>query len=438
MIDAFLFIGLPYLSLAVCLFGCLWRWRFSRYTVSSLSSQFLEDRQLLWGSAPWHIGLSIILLGHLVAIVFPKIWASLLTIPGALMFVETVAIACSLLCVAGLSVLIVRRLTSARVQVVTTATDLVTTGLLLVQVVLGLLSAILYRFGATWSTGTITPYLWSLLTLHPDTSYVADFPTLFKLHLIGAWLLILLLPFSRLVHVLALPLGYLFRAPQLVLWNNPRHHEKALESVVRAESRREFLKGFAGLIVAGILLSLGAAGKMFNFFRGPVQDADAESALLGKKLRRLRQTAEERELELERRQKKQIFVAQYSELNETRGKYFIDYQMAPALAFKGTDGWPLLISAKCTHLGCTVGNEVDSQGRILCPCHVSYFSVQTGMPNPGAPAKAPLPHLTWALIDKNGTMITAGSADGKIVGQADPAAVIDCAVYVVKPVDTET
>ena len=118
--------------------------------------------------------------------------------------------------------------------------------------------------------------------------------------------------------------------------------------------------------------------------------APAESALLGKKLQRLQQTAEERSLELERQRNAMILVARYAELQENKGRYFIDYLMAPGLAFKGRDGVPIVLSAKCTHLGCTVGSEVDAQGRVLCPCHVSYFSVTTGEPNAGAPAKLPL------------------------------------------------
>jgi nitrate reductase gamma subunit len=39
-----------------------------------------------------------------------------------------------------------------------------------------------------------------------------------RFHLAGAWIVLALVPFTRLVHLLALPLGYLGRAPQKVVW----------------------------------------------------------------------------------------------------------------------------------------------------------------------------------------------------------------------------
>ena len=91
--------------------------------------------------------------------------------------------------------------------------------------------------------------------------------------------------------------------------------------------------------------------------------------------------------------------------------------MRPALAFRGDDGLPLLISAKCTHLGCTVGSQVDGEGRLLCPCHVSYFNLETGVPEPGSPAKAPLPRLGWVLRDAEGNLVASRSPAGQLAGE---------------------
>lgn len=433
MIDAFLLIGLPYLAIATAVIGGYWRWKNHRYTLSSLSSQFLEDRALKWGSAPWHIGIGIVLLGHLLAAIFPRAWSSLLTVPGMLLFIESVGVAGAVLALLGLGVLITRRLTSARIQAVTSSMDLMVVGLLFAQVFLGLMSALHFRYGAAWSTGTVVPYFWSLLTLRPDMAYVADFPALFKLHLAGAWLILLLLPFTRLMHMLALPLPYLWRAPQIVLWNTARRQRQAFAAAQRINSRREFVKGFAGLAGAAGLLGLGVSEKLLNFFKGPRPDAEAEAALLQKKLTRLQLTAEARQLELERQRKDLIVVARYAELTEKKGKYFIDYLMAPGLAFKDSRGIPIVISAKCTHLGCTVGSDADERGRILCPCHISYFDIRTGQPEPGAPARLPLPFLGWALVDATGRVVASQQPGGAPQGAIDPAVLAQCNLCITKP-----
>ena len=120
MLDPFLYIGLPYIAIIVAIVGCYRRAKLSKFSMSARSSQFLEDKQLLWGSAPWHIGILVVLLGHLVAGFLPQVWSSILTVAGVLITIETVGVACSLLAIAGLGLLIYRRITSARVQAVTT------------------------------------------------------------------------------------------------------------------------------------------------------------------------------------------------------------------------------------------------------------------------------------------------------------------------------
>lgn len=435
MIDGFLLIGLPYLAIVTAVVAGYWRWRAHRFTFSARSSQFLEARRLLWGSAPWHVGIFVVLLGHLLALFFPAAWAAAMSVPALLVTTEVVGAGAAVLSLIGLGLLVARRITSARVQAVTTTMDLVVVGLLFGQVALGLASAIQLRNGALWATGTAVPYIWSLLTLRPEMAWVADFPVLFKLHLAGAWLLVLLLPFTRLIHLLSLPLGYLWRAPQLVIWSSRRRRDHAVAATVAADSRRAFLKGAIGVTGAGGLMALGVSEKTMNFFKGPGADPEADTELLQKKLTRLQQTAEERALELERKSSSRILVARHADLSEQKGKYFIDYAMAPGLAFRGPDGLPIVRSAKCTHLGCTVGSELDAQGQILCPCHVSYFDVRTGAPAAGAPARLPLPEIGWALLDGTGAVVAAKEPGQPIQGVPTAEVLAGCTLYITRPAE---
>ncbi|MAE08392.1 MAG: nitrate reductase, partial [Bacteroidetes bacterium] len=52
MLNNFLFIGLPYMSITIMLVGSIVRYRSRGYQVSSLSSQFLESRKLFFGTNP--------------------------------------------------------------------------------------------------------------------------------------------------------------------------------------------------------------------------------------------------------------------------------------------------------------------------------------------------------------------------------------------------
>jgi nitrite reductase/ring-hydroxylating ferredoxin subunit len=197
------------------------------------------------------------------------------------------------------------------------------------------------------------------------------------------------------------------------------------------ETRRSFVKAAFGLIAGAALFSVGAFTRIFEFFFGPRLPDNERAEILGLRLKRMQSSVHLAELELEREQNAFTLIAPLSDLNASTGKYFIDYQMRPALAFVDDKGLPNLISAKCTHLGCTVGNQVEN-GRILCPCHISYFNITTGQPNSGAPAKLPLDHLEWVLMDKNKKIIARKDAQGKISGSTDAASIKGADVYVAK------
>ena len=95
MHDLFLFAALPYLALFSLVAGCLWRLRSRAFSYSALSSQFLEDKQLKWGSVPWHAGLFVLLAGHLVALCLPNLWQWLVSSRTVLLVIESIGAACA-------------------------------------------------------------------------------------------------------------------------------------------------------------------------------------------------------------------------------------------------------------------------------------------------------------------------------------------------------
>ncbi|MFV2091161.1 MAG: respiratory nitrate reductase subunit gamma, partial [Pseudomonadales bacterium] len=72
--------------------------------------------------------------------------------------------------------------------------------------------------GDAWRVGRPRIYLWSILALSPKTQAIAAMPLVIKLHVVGAFLIVLIFPFTRLVHLLVAPLHYLWRPYQVVMW----------------------------------------------------------------------------------------------------------------------------------------------------------------------------------------------------------------------------
>lgn len=217
-LDELLYAILPYVAFFTFFLATIERYRRGRYSYSSLSSQFLENRQHFWSLVPFHYGILVVLGGHLLGFLIPReilVWNS---VPLRLYFLEVTGLAFALLALVGLGAGVVRRLTESKVKMVTSLSDWIVLGMLLVQIGTGIYIALVHPWGSSWFASSATPYLWSLLKFNPDISYVTGMPYAVKTHIIGAWVLISFFPFTRLVHVLVIPNPYLWRKPQLVRW----------------------------------------------------------------------------------------------------------------------------------------------------------------------------------------------------------------------------
>lgn len=221
-LDDLLFGVFPYVAVAVAIVGTGWRFLSNRYSISSLSSQFLESSRLFWGSVPWHYGILIIIGGHVIGFLIPRSVLAWNGVPWRLYVLEISALAFGLLTLVGLVLLIFRRATSARIRVVTSGMDVVLLLVLLVQVIAGIYTAIVYRWGSSWYAAFAVPYLWSVIKLQPDISLVSNLPLMVQVHIIGAFVFVALIPFTRLIHFLTVPIQYLWRPYQLVIWNRKR------------------------------------------------------------------------------------------------------------------------------------------------------------------------------------------------------------------------
>lgn len=219
LFNNFFFIALPYIAVIVFLVGTIYRYRSSAYGYSSLSSQFLEGKNLFWGTIPFHIGILVVFLGHMIAFLFPRetlLWNSE---PVRLIILEVSAFIFGLSVLFGLINLFIRRITNDRLRVVTTKMDIFIMLFLIVEVVLGCWIALGYRWGSSWFAADLSPYLWSIVKLSPQIDAVSAMPIVIKLHIIIAFLIVLIFPFTRLVHFLVAPLHYITRPYQVVIWN---------------------------------------------------------------------------------------------------------------------------------------------------------------------------------------------------------------------------
>ena len=219
MLNSILFLVFPYLALAIFLIGSIYRYRTRGFQVSSLSSEFLERKRLFWGSQPFHWGLLVLFFGHLIAFLFPRALLAWNGEPVRLLILEISSFAFGLSAFIGLVLLIRRRMSSKMVQVVTNKMDMLVYTTLIVQIVTGLAVAYFERWGSSWFASVLTPYLRSLFAFSPDIAAVSTMPWIVQTHIISAFFIVAIIPFTRFMHFLVAPIDYLWRGYQLVIWN---------------------------------------------------------------------------------------------------------------------------------------------------------------------------------------------------------------------------
>lgn len=229
LLGQFLWVIFPYLALASFVIGHAYRYRWDQYGWTSGSSELLEKKMLVWGSILFHLGILAAFGGHVMGIIIPiqfyhamgfrDPWYEILSL-----YAGTAAGGAALI---GILIINIRRWFVKRLRTRTETIKFVVDALLLVVVALGLIVTLGYRVwvgdlglpGAAFFghpgfdyRHTIGPWFRSLFSFAPDPSLMASVAPIFKIHILFAFLLFGLWPYSHLVHVWSAPVGYLRRA----------------------------------------------------------------------------------------------------------------------------------------------------------------------------------------------------------------------------------
>ncbi len=204
-LDNFFFGMFPYVTIFTFFLVTIQRYRSKAYTYSSLSSQFLENRQHFWAMVPFHYGIISVLTAHFIWFLVPEtvLWWN--SVPARLYVMEVAMFIFGLMTFIGLVNIILRRRTNSMAKIVTSPADWWVLGFLTIQVATGLYTAYFYRWGSSWFAASLSPYLWSVIKLSPDLTYIVAMPFMVKAHIVSAYSIILLFPFTRLVHALVVP-----------------------------------------------------------------------------------------------------------------------------------------------------------------------------------------------------------------------------------------
>ena len=209
----------PYICLVVMVVGALYRYQTDQLRWTSKSSELLEKKMLTVGSMLFHVGIFFVLGGHIAGLLVPEEFYNTLGISAELYHGGAMVLggASGLVALAGISILLYRRIVNPRVRMNSDISDYISDGFLWVVIFLGLAFTLGYSLinGPYEYRATVGPWIRSVLTLHPEVSLMAGVPILLQVHIALAFALFGISPFTRLVHIYSIPFAYMTRAPLL-------------------------------------------------------------------------------------------------------------------------------------------------------------------------------------------------------------------------------
>ncbi|MBE1587594.1 respiratory nitrate reductase subunit gamma [Nonomuraea angiospora] len=222
--ESTLWVVLPYLTLLVFVGGLIWRYRYDKFGWTTRSSQLYEGPLLRVASPLFHYGLVFVIVGHVTGLLVPVSWTDAIGVSNAAYHLNALVWGglAGLATLVGLALLIYRRRATGPVFLATTANDKTMYAVLAASIVAGVVTTVagFVPSDVSYRT-TVAPWFRGIFVLQPDATAMRQADILYKVHTLIGMALFVLFPFSRLVHALSAPLGYLFR-PYIVYRSRTR------------------------------------------------------------------------------------------------------------------------------------------------------------------------------------------------------------------------
>ncbi|KUP36383.1 respiratory nitrate reductase subunit gamma [Bacillus halotolerans] len=210
-----LWVIMPYMVLTIFIGGHIYRYQHDQFGWTAKSSELLEKKKLAAGSTLFHWGMLFVIGGHVMGILIPEGVYRAIGITEHVYHKMAIGVGlpAGIAAVIGLFILTYRRLFDKRIRKTSSPSDFLTLFLLLFVMVSGVAATFLNvdSKGFDYRT-TVGPWFRQIFLLRPDASLMESVPLWFKLHILMGYVIFIMWPFTRLVHVFSLPFKYLTRS----------------------------------------------------------------------------------------------------------------------------------------------------------------------------------------------------------------------------------
>ena len=219
-LQIFLFGVYPYVALTIAIIGTWVRFDLSQYSWKSGSTQMLRSKNMRLASNLFHVGIIVVLLGHLFGMLTPHfLYDRFISAGHKQILAVVVGGIAGVFCWFGLVMLMWRRFTDERISHTSSFSDKLVLVLLFIQLNLGLLSiftSVKHLDGYTMMN--LAGWAQDITVLRPwqAAARIEQTDLIYQLHMALGITLIAIFPFTRLIHIISAPIWYFGRRYQIV------------------------------------------------------------------------------------------------------------------------------------------------------------------------------------------------------------------------------
>lgn len=219
-LQIFLFGVYPYVALTIAIIGTWVRFDLSQYSWKAGSTQMLRTKNMRLASNLFHVGIIVVLLGHLFGMLTPHfLYDRFISAGHKQILAVVVGGIAGVFCWFGLVMLMWRRFTDDRISNTSSFSDKLVLVLLFIQLNLGLISiftSVKHLDGYTMMN--LAGWAQDITVLRPwqAAARIEQTDLIYQLHMALGITLIAIFPFTRLIHIISAPVWYLGRRYQIV------------------------------------------------------------------------------------------------------------------------------------------------------------------------------------------------------------------------------
>jgi nitrate reductase gamma subunit len=212
-INNLLFTYLPHIAFAVFWFGLITRFVVANKTIQARSTQILAKDGIRKGSNLFHYGIIMVFLGHFTLFLPEEVYHLVMTTETKRMIALTLGTTFGSLSFIGIIFLIYRRIGNTRIRLNSNFHDYFILLLLFAEAALGLFSVAHSASASVANYAALGEWAQKVITFQPDAgAIIAGHSLLYKIHITIGLIILMIFPYTKLMHMLVVPVAYFFRS----------------------------------------------------------------------------------------------------------------------------------------------------------------------------------------------------------------------------------